>query len=191
MATNIQLAFVPIARTTFDIPLAREMAEQVNARLAQTGFTITGPDSLVTTPDQARAAADHLTANPPDLLLLLQATFADSTMVMELARQVTAPLLLWAVPEAHTGGRLRLNSLCGINLAGHALTRANYNYDTIYAPPNDEAALEKIMAMARAGQVKRRLQQARLGRVGQHPDGFETCAFDAAALNQTLGLKVV
>lgn len=189
--TNIQLAFVPIARTTFDIPLAREMAAQVRARLDQTGFTITGPDSLVTTLDEAQAAADQLVGNPPHLLLVLQATFADSTMVMELARQVDVPLLLWAIPEAHTGGRLRLNSLCGINLAGHALTRAHYNYDTIYAPPNDEAALEKIMAMARAGRVKRRLQQTRLGRVGRHPDGFETCAFDAAALNKTLGLEVV
>jgi L-fucose isomerase-like protein len=95
------------------------------------------------------------------------------------------------VPEAHTGGRLRLNSLCGINLAGHALTRAGYAYDYIYAAPGDEAALSKVQAIARAGYVRRRLRQARLGRLGQHPAGFETCSYDGAAIKQQLGLEVI
>ena len=64
---------------------------------------------------------------PLDLLVVLQATFADSTMVMALAEVVEAPLLLWAVPEERSGGRLRLNSFCGINLGAHALRRGGRN----------------------------------------------------------------
>ncbi len=189
--SGVTIGLVPIARPTFDIPLAESVTAQVRARLGQAGFTLTGPQALVSSLDEAAAAAQALQADPPDLLLVLQSTFADSTMAAELAAQIEAPLLLWAVPEEHTGGRLRLNSLCGINLAGHALTRSGQRYDTLFAAPNDPGALEKIGALALAGRVKRRLQQARLGRVGENPAGFETCLFDAAELRRVFGLEVV
>lgn len=189
-ATNLTIALFPLARTTFDVPLAETVTTEVRTHLSEAGFTLIGPAGLVSTFEAAATALDAL-AQPPDLLLLLQATFADSTVALELARRVDAPLLLWAVPEAHTGGRLRLNSLCGINLAGHGLTRAGYRYDYLYAAPDDPAALEKIAAMAQAGQVRRLLRQARLGRVGHHPDGFDTCRYDKAALQRQLGIEVV
>ena len=46
--------------------------------------------------------------------------------------------------SAPNGARLRLNSLCGINLAGHALTRSGRSYDTIYAAPDEVAALDTV-----------------------------------------------
>ncbi len=188
--TGATVALVPIARTTFDMALAEEITAQVRTQLDQTGLSITGTDALITTMDEIQTVAANLAAAPPDLLLVLQSSFADSTMLMELAKMANAPLLMWAVPEAHTGGRLRLNSLCGINLGGHALTRAGHQYDTIYAAPDDPAAVEKIQAMALAGQVRRRLHGARLGRLGEHPDGFDTCQFDADNLKNIFGLEV-
>jgi L-fucose isomerase-like protein len=188
---DVNVALVPIARTTFDMALAEEVTLQVRDVLAQTSFAISGPAGLVTTLDEAQDTATNLAGNPPDLLLLLQSTFADSTMAMVLAQAVDAPLLMWAIPEAHTGGRLRLNSLCGINLAGHALNRVKHPYETIYAAPHDPVALEKITTLAQAGRVKRRLQQARLGRVGENPDGFDTCKFDGDVIKQLFGLEVV
>ena len=47
---------------------------------------------------------------------------------------------MWALPEAQVGGRLRINSFCGINLAAHGLRRAGIRYDYIYAAPDDLAA---------------------------------------------------
>ncbi|MGE5221316.1 MAG: hypothetical protein ACM3PY_02690, partial [Omnitrophica WOR_2 bacterium] len=70
-----------------------------------------------------------------DLLLLCQATFAASPMVVTLTENATAPDFLWAIPEPWTSARLRLNSLCGINLAGHALTLHGRNDEYAYAAP--------------------------------------------------------
>jgi L-fucose isomerase-like protein len=81
--------------------------------------------------------------------------------------------------------------LCGINLAGHGLVRAGYRYDYLYAEPGDEAALNQVQVALKAAYVRRRLKQARLGRVGQHPDGFDTCRYDKAALKQRIGPEVV
>jgi L-fucose isomerase-like protein len=159
--------------------------------LHDAGFQLCGSEELVTNLEETEAVARKLADQPLDLLLVLQATFADSTMVMSLAEVVNAPLLLWAVPEERSGGRLRLNSFCGINLGAHALRRGGYDYEYIYAPPQDPTALEKIHTLALAGRAHRLLRQARLGRVGENPDGLDSCKLDKGALARRFGLDVV
>ncbi len=191
MNTPLHIGLVPLARPTFDTELARSILHQVRASLQTAGpVVLHGPDDLVMDLPAAQAAARDLAAEPPDLLLVLQASFADSTMVVELARTVAAPLLLWALPEARTGGRLRLNSFCGINLAGHGLRRAGQRYDYVYAAPDDPAALAKTLNLARAGRAVRRLKGARIGRFGRNPDGFEPCTFDGETLSAKMGVQI-
>jgi L-fucose isomerase-like protein len=180
-----------LARTTFDVPLAKQVAAQIRLQLHNAGFQLVGPEGLITNLEEVQAVTRKLADRPPDLLLVLQATFADSTMVMSLAETVDAPLLLWAVPEERSGGRLRLNSFCGINLAAHALRRGGYDYEYVYAPPQDRRALDKIQILAVAGRAKRLLRKARLGRVGENPDGLDSCKLDREALGRHFGLDVV
>jgi len=146
---------------------------------------------LVTDLRQAREVAGQLAGEALDLLIVLQATFSDSTMVMSLAQAIDAPLLLWAVPEERSGGRLRLNSFCGINLGAHALKRASYDYEYVYAPPDDPEVLTQVRSLARAGRAQRLLRGARLGRVGENPAGFDSCRFDEGALASRFGLTMV
>jgi L-fucose isomerase-like protein len=186
-----RVAFLPIARTTFDIELAKEVSDSARKHLSQIPVTLDGPLDLITDLQGAQNIALALTASPPDLLLIFQSTFADSSMIISLAKMVDAPILLWAVPEDHTGGRLRLNSFCGINLAGHALTRAGYHYDYLFAAPDDPDVLGKIISLAKAGYTRNLLRQSRLGRVGENPDGFETCLLDPDLIQQVFGLEVV
>ncbi len=186
-----KLGFIPILRTTFDVPLAQSMTEQARAALTGAGYALLGPSGSVTALDEARAAAEQVARQQPDLVVVFQSTFADSTMVMAIAETIDAPLLLWAVPEPHTGERLRLNSLCGINLAGHALTRAKIRYAYVYAEPDDPAALDEIGVQARAAAARRVLRSSKIGRVGENPAGFETCLMDAPALRERFGVEVV
>jgi L-fucose isomerase-like protein len=190
-AQNLRLGLVPLARTTFDIPLANQVAAQVGLELRGAGFQLVGSERLVTNLEETRTVAGVLAQQPLDLLVVLQATFADSTMVMGLAEVVDAPLLLWAVPEERSGGRLRLNSFCGINLGAHALRRDGYGYEYVYAPPQDPAALDKIHRLAAAGRARRLLHGARLGRVGENPEGLDSCKLDEGALARRFGLEVV
>ena len=187
---KLTLGFVPIARTTFDIPLAEEVTQQTRARLRDAGFALFGGEELVISAQDAENAAKQCAAQPLDALVIFQATFADSTMAQRLVNMVDAPPLLWAIPEAPMGGRLRLNSLCGINLAGYALTRTNYRYHTLYVHPDDPAALDRVRSVAQAGYARRRLRGARIGRLGENPAGFETCRVNDAGLKQLFGLDV-
>lgn len=188
--TTFRIAFIPLARTTFDIPLATEVTQAARTSLENAGFVLIGPGGLVTDLPSAQAAGKELAGEEVDLLLVYQATFADSTMVAAITEQCDAPIFLWAVPEPPTGGRLRLNSLCGINLAGHALTLRNKRYAYAYTAPEDAAVIAQIRALASAGMVKRRLKSARLGVVGEHPAGMDSCHLDAPLLHARLGLAI-
>ncbi len=187
---NISIGFVAIARPTFDMTLAVQNSESVYQKLITAGFHLVGTATPIATLDEALVAAPAIHAASVDLLIILQATFADSLMAVKLAELVDAPMLLWAIPEARTGGRLRSNSLCGINLAGHALTRAGHRYDYIYADLEDNTAFEKVQALAQAAHALKRLRQTRIGVIGDHPAGFDTCRFDAPALKNQLGVEV-
>jgi L-fucose isomerase-like protein len=189
------IALVAIARPTFDVPLAQSVADTALASLQGAGYTVVGTGAeLLMDAEGAERAVAALTDLPFDLLILLQASFADSTMavrIIEGTRAAGAPLLLWAIPEERSGERLRLNSLCGIDLTGHALTRRRLSYDYLLAAANDPRAVERIGVLARAGVARRTLKEARIGLVGQHPAGFDTCAYDASELNAIFGATII
>jgi len=189
--SKLKIAFVPIARTTFDIAFAQEKANSAREKLRKHIGTVVGPDELITDMDGIEKIIAELKEAALDTIVVFQATFADSTMIITLAEGVDTPLFLWAVPEAHTGGRLRLNSFCGINLAGHAMTRAGYRYGYVFAAPDDPSATKKITTFVRAGHARRLLGNARLGRIGENPIGFETCLFNPEELKQRFGIDVI
>ena len=188
--SDIRIGFAPIARPTFDLDLARELTAQVCAAVSAAGYTLTGSQYLIMDDAAVEARIAELTAADIDMLLLLQSTFADSTMALQLAQALGVPLLLWALPEAQVGGRLRINSFCGINLAGHGLRRAGIGYDYIYAEPEDRAASRRLRDFAKAAGIRRRLRETRIGRLGEHPAGFDTCRVNHEALKSQLGVEV-
>jgi L-fucose isomerase-like protein len=188
---DLRIAFAPLARTTFDIPLAADVTGAAQQYLQSAGLSLIEPQNLITDMQAAQWFAAELVEKSPDLLLIFQSTFADSTMVMALVEAVDAPVFLWAIPEDHTGGRLRLNSFCGINLGGHALTRAGFRYGYVFASPGDPKVLEKLLPLAQAGHARNVLRQSKLGRVGENPAGFETCLLDPEVIKEKFGVDVI
>ena len=188
---KLRVIFIPIARKTFDIKFAKQVTASARDYLVQAGFELTGPEDLITDIQDVKNVVNQYKHQVFDLVVIFQATFADSTMLMMLAEKIKGPLLLWAIPEDHTGGRLRLNSFCGINLGGHALTRAGYDYKYIFAVSDDPIVLRKILPLVKAGHAYNGLQQAKLGRVGENPDGFETCLLDPEVIQEKFGVDVV
>ena len=185
-----RIGVAAIARPTFDVPYAEELAGKAWTALESLDAELIGRPDRLFDADAVRAAMPALEEQPLDLLLILQATFSDATMTVELARAVDAPLALWSFPEPRSGGRLRLNTICGSNLAAHALGRAGIGFDYLHRAPGDPEAAAEIMALAAAGSVRRRLRQTRIGVIGRHPDGFDTCRYDAGALASLCGVGV-
>ena len=204
------IGIVPLACLGFDMALARAIADKACASLEAAGFALVGERALLSDAAAARAAVAGLAAEKLDLMLVLQTTFTDARMVVDIAKAATAPLAIWAFPEKRTGGRLRLNSLSGVILGVHALGRAGMACMGHFGPPDaDElAAIVPILARgerpdvglaapgpagnhaaARALMVD--LAGTRIGLIGEPPAGFDTSRCDAAALASLAGVEIV
>ncbi|MGK0274215.1 MAG: L-fucose isomerase-like protein [Ilumatobacter sp.] len=208
-----RIGVVAIARPTFDVQFAQQMATAAWQRLAELGHELVGSPDLILDAEALDAATSALSHEPLDALVIIQATFADATLAAAIADANPAPVLLWAIPEARTGGRLRLNSFCGINLAGYRLTREGRRYRFLYLDPGDATTADAIAALlaaplpelapvaappsitsvtsdavAAASDVRARLAASTVGIVGERPEGFEPCDYDADVLTRSVGV---
>nr|NIS30129.1 hypothetical protein [Actinomycetota bacterium]NIU18532.1 hypothetical protein [Actinomycetota bacterium]NIU65383.1 hypothetical protein [Actinomycetota bacterium]NIV86376.1 hypothetical protein [Actinomycetota bacterium]NIW27181.1 hypothetical protein [Actinomycetota bacterium] len=199
---------VAVARPTFDVEFAAETARRAYRVLEGTGWELAGSADLVMDGDGLDAAISDLSAEGIDGLVVLQASFADSTLVAPLSA-LGVPMVLWAFPEDRTGGRLRINSLCGINLAGYALSLGDTTYGFLYRDPDDPAVSQELAdafagspaskpraahadgAVAeRAAEIAARLRDTKVGVIGDRPDGFEPCGFDAELTASVIGPRI-
>ena len=185
-----RIGVLAVGRNTFDVTYAENMLESAWQALLDLNVQLCGEQTLLFDADEVIPALDSLKQQSPDIILQLQVTFTDAAMTMEIARQLDVPLLMWSFPEPRTGGRLRLNSFCGINLAAHALSRAGLPYEYVHGAPDDPQAIEQITILARAAAVKRSLEGTKIGVIGQHPDGFDACMFSHQECADLFGIEV-
>jgi L-fucose isomerase-like protein len=199
-----KLGFLAIARPTFDLPLAESTARDVLRALEDLNLSLVGDARLLLDPETAAQQAAAISREGVEAIVVIQATFADSSLVSAVADKSSVPLVLWAVPEEQVGGRLRLNSLCGINLAAYVLARRGKEYSWIYRSPNDPRLNEEIFEVLEAPRHVASLQPNSaapgassvtlagkvIGVIGDRPDGFEPCEYDEAELFSLTGLKV-
>jgi len=189
MISKLTIGVVALARSTFDVPYAEQMANTAWETLQDLDVNLAGSKDLLFDAPAVESAISKLQKQTLDLLLVMQVTFSDATMTVKLADSIDAPVLLWSFPEPRSGGRLRLNSVCGVNLAAHALARAGKTFSFLHRDADEKVSLQILLDTAKAGYVKRKLAEARIGIIGQHPDGFDTCTYDTEMLSR-FGLSV-
>jgi L-fucose isomerase-like protein len=205
-----RIAVVPLGRPTFDVEYASRNLAGMFACLDATGHEITGPREMLLDPAAARAELANAISRKPDLILVLQVTFTDAVVISEIAGAFAGAMAIWAIPEPRAGGRLRLNSFCGLNLASHALGLAGREFGWLYASPHSkgvEGSLADLVAgsrksgllrpktfraasEARGQEIASSLRGARIGRIGEHPPGFDTCAYSSELLGALAKVEV-
>ena len=206
---DMKIGILPLGRPTFDVPFAKEKLVAVLAALDATGHEIIGPRELLFDEPETRLAMADLVGSGVDQVLIIQVTFTDASMTVAIGSEFNQPLSIWAVPEPRIGGRLRLNSFCGLNLAAHALGLNDRCFGWLYADPGDDNIawqIPKLLSGQRpagrlgAGSVPDSSPEGqtiadvitgrRIARIGAHPVGFDTCAYDAGALKRLAGVEV-
>lgn len=201
------LGFVAIARPTFDVAFAGELATAALDALTADGHGVVGTADLAMSDADVSKLSTAWSDSSIDALVVVQASFADSTLVAAAAATSEAPIVLWGAPEPRTGQRLRRNSLCGINLAAFRLASDGRDYRYVFADPADPevgdllaAALSKPLSARRADLANRQLVStgsvidglsgSRIGVIGDHPAGFEPCGFDERLTSESLGVTI-
>lgn len=199
------IGVVAIGRPTFDLELARSNTTRAVDLLEGRGVVLAGSDEILTAAELVEGAVSAM-AEDIDLLLVIQSTFSDATMVDAAARRYQGPISIWGFPEERTGGRLRLNSFCGMNLAAYRLRSIGRRARHLYASVEDAAgALEDLLSMDLPPEPTRgpsskvpgggervlaaveRLRSSKVGVLGDPPDGFYPCVGDAEEIRSAFG----
>lgn len=207
----MRIGILCLGRATFDVAFASEKLDALLAVLDATGHEIVGPRAVLLDAGATRAAITDLGRADIDRLLLLQVTFTDASMTVAAARAIKVPLSIWAVPEPRLGGRLRLNAFCGLNLASHALGLIGRGFSWLYADPGavgPEDLSDLLDGLRPAGQlaaasvavsaemsamgreIADRIAGKRIACIGEHPEGFDTCAYSAETVSALAGVTV-
>ncbi|MEM1103539.1 MAG: hypothetical protein AAGH48_05490 [Pseudomonadota bacterium] len=207
---SLTYGVVALGRPTFDVPFAEEMLAKALDALKAADIAVVGPPKLLFDADAAEEAMGEIEAGPDiDALLILQITFTDATMTVRLAERTTAPVAIWAVPEPRLGGRLRLNAFCGLNLAAHSLGKAGVPHGWLYAAPDADGLADSLRALSNAvttqptaaardasasaseaARALEALRSAKISVIGEHPAGFDTCAYTPEAIARFNDVRV-
>jgi len=205
----MKIGILALGRPTFDVEYANEKLFDSIKFLNSTNHEIVGNCELLLNESEAINEINKLKKENLDFVIILQVTFTDSSTILKIATSLKKPIGIWAFPEPRLGGRLRLNALCGLNLASHTLGLNDIPFSWIYENPakiNDSkfeifincevsTGHEEILEIPSLGSkkaklIKEKLQNLKIGKIGSHPDGFDTCKYDKRKLFDLCGIKV-
>ena len=204
-----RVALVALARPTFDLAFAERNFQGARNLLADLGAEVVGPAELIMTPEDVAAVGKLPDA---DLYILLTASFSDASPAVDLLSKVPGPVLGWSMREpGQVGERLKLNSMCGINLAAHALMSSGQsirhlhgNFDEPEVKAKLSEALKGNLPGANAPESKsgdlaseevvrhslNLLSKKKIGAIGEAPNGFTPCLYDPKQLEKIFGIEV-
>ncbi len=186
---KLRLGYACFAGLSFDREYATRLFGESAELLGSLDLEILSPADLVVSEDDARAFARLLAKEAVDAALIQYGTFAPGSLLPIVAQDVSAPLILWGVPEPSLEyGRMRSNSLCALNMNCHALKRLGRPYDFVFARPAE--AKPELRRVFRVLDCLRRLRHTRLGLVGYRVPGFYSSVCDEFELRRRIGVQV-
>lgn len=183
---RVKIGVACLTRTTYEYKTAQKMYEETMARLAKM------PDvdfvfipKAVIEPEDAEAAAKKLLEAHLDGLVLISGTFHLGHLALIFARYIKKPFLLWAPDELpYDGGKIRLNSVCGLNLNASNLYKAGKDdCSFVFGDSIDEGWIDAL-------RVKVAIEHARIGIVGYRAHGFFNVGVDDLDIYRKTGILI-
>ena len=199
------IGYLGLARETFDVPFAMSKFLEGKKVLRNIFTEIKGIDYLITNNELSDKAFKYFKDNNFKKIIIFQTTFTDAKFLLHFARKINKPLCIIAFPEPRTGKRLRLNSVCGLNLGMHSLIKNNINAEFILY--NNHKDLEKRIKkfinkkiynnkiiewkqIRKKSNKKIDIKKQKIGLVGERPEGFDTCDYSLLEIRKKLNFDI-
>ena len=199
-----------LARETFDIKFANNKLLKTKKIIKKLNSNITFFDNLITNDNIGKDALKFFENNKCKKFIVIQSTFTDAKFISGFVKKFKKPILFISFKEKRTGGRLRLNSLCGVNLGLHSLIKNKFFSNFIIYSNNEEFFSKEILRfinsnnnipkknyLKRAAISKKfnekliNFKKPKLGIIGQRPEGFDTCDYDINELKSKFDAKII
>lgn len=186
MKQRIKLGVVCLARETYDVAAAAGLYEKIRADLLKLEeVDLEMVPELVISIDDAKKSARLMAEAHVDGFVCISGTFHLGHLVLEFNKQLQVPILLWGLDELpYNGGKIRLNSVCGINLDASNLYKAGVNnYKAFVGQKIDKNWVDAIRVLVA-------LRTAHVGLLGYRANGFFNLSLDDSSLYGTTGILI-
>lgn len=186
MKEKIKVGVVCVARKTFDYIVAGDIFKKIQSKLKKIENIEWEINSeLLIEIKDAQASAQELKSKGIDGLVCISGTFALGHLVLELNKVIQKPILLWGLEELpYDGGKIRLNSVCGINLNSSNLYKAGVkNYHVVIGDQIDEDWLDAL-------RIIKAFATKHIGIIGYRAKGFFNLDVDELDLYKELRLLI-
>ncbi len=186
MTDKMKIGVVCLERTTFDYQAATEIYRRTIGELkADTSVDWAIIETPVIEVEEAIAAGETLARQLVDGVVIISATFHLGHLALTVERLVKRPVLLWAFSELpYDGGKIRLNSVCGINLNASNLYKAGVEgYCCTIGDHIDQDWLAAV-------RIQTKLRRAHIGLAGYRADGFFNLDVEDLTLARTYGILI-
>ncbi len=186
MKNEVSIGLVCLARKTFDF----ETAAQIYSNMIEDLSIIENVTweiipELIIEVSEAQEAAQDLASREIDALVCISGTFALGHLILELNKVIQKPILLWALEELpYDGGKIRLNSVCGVNLNASNLYKSGVtNYTINIGRKIDQDWIDAV-------RVIKTLFTSHIAIIGYRAKGFFNLDVDELNLYKELGILV-
>jgi len=186
MKEKITIGLVCLARKTFDFEAAHEIYKKIQEDLKQIeNVEWEIRRDLIIEIEEAKESADFFASKQIDALIIISGTFALGHLVLELNKVIQKPILLWGLKELpYDGGRIRLNSVCGVNLNASNLYKAGVkNFHVVIGDKVDRDWVDAI-------RVTKAFLNAHIGVIGSRAKGFFNLDVDELNLYEKFGVLI-
>jgi len=186
MKHPITLGLVCMGRNSFDVDAAAEIYARTREQLQDIeNVRWVMINEAVKEVDEAEDAARTFAREDVDGVVLLSGTFHLGHLALVFERRIDKPKLLWGFNELpYDGGKIRLNTLCAVNLNASNLYKAGSDsYVCHVGNTIDEAWIDAV-------RIRAALRSARLGILGSRAHGFFNLGLDELAFFKETGAMI-
>ncbi len=178
MKQQVKIGVICLARKTFDFNAAMDIYTKIQTDLKKISAVEWRfiPDLVIEEQEAVTAALDLKSKNI-DALIAISGTFHLGQLILEINQILQKPLLLWGLYELpYDGGRIRLNSICGLNLASSNLYKTGTrDFHYVIGDLVDENWIDAI-------RVLKAFSSSKIGIIGHHAKGFYNIDVDEPTL---------
>ena len=198
-----------LARETFDIKFANNKLVKTKNIIKKLNRNFIFFEDLIINDDIGKNALKFFEKNKCTKFIVLQSTFTDAKFISSFVKKFKKPILFISFKERRTGGRLRLNSLCGVNLALHSLVKNKFYSNFIIYSNNEENLSKELLrfinishTLLKKNYLKKTsiskktskkivsFKKPNLGIIGERPEGFDTCDFNNKELKSKFNANI-
>ncbi len=201
------IGYLALARDTFDINYALDNNKRFEKFIDILDIKYSHFKELITDDETGKKAIRYFKKLNCSKYIIAQTTFTDAKFITSFAKTFNKPIHLISFKEPRTGKRLRLNSLCGVNLAMHSLIKLKYKPEFSIFINNKLFEMEKINNFLKNKKILKNntlkkiknskkkddnifSKKKNLGLVGKRPDGFFTCDYDNREIEKKLNYSL-